>query len=173
MQPFRVPPLTDAERSELSELYRTTKDPRLRTRAQMVFLSADQHLKVPEIAPIVRESESTVLRWLQRYAAEGMQGLSDEPHPGRRSEVTDDYRHQLVEAVRRRPHSLNLPFSLWSLQRLADHLAERTGIRVSMETVRRTLKQGGIVWSRPQHTITSPDPDYEVKKRRLKRRASS
>lgn len=170
MPPFRLPPLTDSERFELDELYRTTKDPRLRTRAQMVFLSADQHLKVQEIAPFVRESEATVLRWLQRYHAERAKGLYDAPRPGRQATVTAAYRQRLLELVRRRPRSLNLPFSLWTLQRLGDQLAEQTGLRVSYETVRQTLKKGGIVLSRPQHKITSPDPEYEVKKRRLKRR---
>jgi transposase len=59
------------------------------------------------------------------------------------------------------------------LQRLVDYVAERTGIRVSDETVRRALKQAGIVLSRPQHKISSPDPDYQVKKRRSKIRATS
>ena len=54
------------------------------------------------------------------------------------------------------------------MQRLVDYLAERTGIRVSDETVRRALKQAGMVLSRPQQTISSPDPDYQVKKRRWK-----
>lgn len=152
----------------LDHLYRTTKDPRLRTRAQMVFLAAEQGLKVPQIATIVRESEATVLRWLKRYRAEGREGLQDAPRPGRPSEVTEAARTELLAAVRRRPRSLHLPFSLWTLQRLADYLAERTGLRVSDETVRRVLKQAGIVLSRPQHQISSPDPDYAVKKRRLK-----
>jgi hypothetical protein len=47
-------------------------------------------------------------------------------------------------------------------------MAEETEIRVSDETVRRLLKAEGIVLSRPQHKISSPDPEYEVKKRRLK-----
>ncbi len=85
------------------------------------------------------------------------------------STVTDTYREQLIEAVRRRPRSLDLAFSMWTLQRLADYMAEQTGIRVSTETVRRTLKAAGIVLSRPQHTISSPDPEYKVKKRRLKK----
>ena len=67
MQPIRVPSLTETQQQTLDELYRTTKDPRLRTRAQMVFLSAEQGLTVPEIATIVRESESTVQRWLKRF----------------------------------------------------------------------------------------------------------
>jgi transposase len=58
---------------------------------------------------------------------------------------------------------------MWTLQRLADYLAEETGIRVSDETVRRELAKEGIVFSRPQHTINSPDPEYQVKKRRLKK----
>jgi transposase len=60
---------------------------------------------------------------------------------------------------------------LWTLQRLADYLAERTGLRVSYETVRRVLAAAEIVLSRPQHTISSPDPEYAVKKRRSKRPA--
>lgn len=169
MKPFHLPVLTESQRLELEHLYRTTKDPRMRTRAQMVFLSVTQTLKVPVIAAIVRESESTVLRWLKRYQAEGANGLSDAPRPGRQATVTPAYRQRLLEVVRQRPRSLDLPFSLWTLQRLGDYLAEQTGIRVSLETVRQTLKKGGIVLSRPQHKISSPDPEYEVKKRRLKR----
>jgi transposase len=158
---------------ELDHLYRTTKEPRLRTRAQMVLLSAEQRLKIPQVAAIVRESEATVGRWLKRYLAEGLNGLHDAPRPGRPSPMTEAYRSALLAAVRRRPRSLGLPFSLWTLQRLVDYLAEKTSIRVSDETVRRALKHAGIVLSRPQHTISSPDPDYQVKKRRLKIRATS
>jgi transposase len=168
MKPIHVPPLTDDELRELEELYRKTKVPRLRTRAQMVLLSAEKGLRVPEIAEIVRESQATVLRWLKRYMAEGTAGLHDAPRPGAPARVTDAYREKLEAAVRRRPRSLGLPYSLWTLQRLADYMAEQTGIRVSYETVRRVLKSVDIVVSRPQHTISSPDPEYQVKKRRLK-----
>lgn len=168
MRPIHLPPLNDTQITELDTLYRKTKDPRLRTRTQIILLSAEQERKVPEIAEIVRESEATVLRWLKRYRAEGLEGLHDAPRAGRPSEVTDVYRTRLLEVVRRRPRSLNLPFSLWTLQRLVDYLAEETGIRVSMQTVRRLLAKADIVLSRPQHKISSPDPEYAVKKRRLK-----
>jgi transposase len=75
--------------AELDHLYRTTKEPRLRTRAQMVVLSVEQGLKVPQLAAIVRESEATVLRWLKRSLAEGIAGLQDAPRPGRPAEVTE------------------------------------------------------------------------------------
>jgi transposase len=135
----------------------------------MVLLSAEKKLKVDEIAEIVRESSVTVLRWLHRYMAGGMQGLVDAPRAGRSSILTDEFRKRLLEVVRRRPRSLELEFSMWTLQRLVDFMAEDTGIRVSTETLRRALAKEDIVFSRPQHTISSPDPDYQVKKRRLKK----
>src|SRR5689334_25325317 len=100
MKPIRVPPLNDAQCDELDTLYRTTKDPRLRTRAQMVLLSAEQSRNAPEIARIVRESEVTVQRWLKRYLAEGVEGLKDAPRPGRTATVTTSYRTELLAAVR-------------------------------------------------------------------------
>ena len=168
MKRIQIPPLNKEQLSELEELYQKTDKPRYRTRAQMVLLSSEQGLKAEEIAQIVRESDITVLRWLKRYLAEGIEGLKDAPRPGRNAVVTEEYRKRLLEVVRRRPRSLGLEYSMWTLQRLSDYLAEETGIRLSSETVRRELAKEGIVFSRPQHTISSPDPEYQVKKRRLK-----
>jgi transposase len=172
MKPIRIPALAPERLAELEDMYRSTRNARLRTRAQMVLLAAERRMTAAEIAEIVRASEETVRRWLKRYLAEGVEGLRDTPRPGAPRKVTAEYRERLVHAVRRRPRSLGLPFSLWTLRRLADHMAERTGIRVEYETVRLHLKAAGIVLSRPQHTITSPDPEYALKKRRSKRHAT-
>lgn len=169
MKPIRVDALTEKQVSELDQLYRQSKTPRMRTRAQMVLLASEQNMVAGQIAVIVRENEETVRRWLKRYLAEGIEGLADAPRPGAAPTVSQQWRDKLVTAVRRRPRSLDLPFSLWTAQRLADYLAQETGIRVSDETVRRHLGQAGIVLSRPQHKISSPDPDYLLKKRRSSR----
>jgi len=169
MKKLYVPSLSEEQKVELETLYRKTIIPRIRTRAQMILLSAERGLNSEEIADIVRESSVTVLRWLHRYIAEGLQGLMDAPRAGRSSTVTDKFRERLVEVVRRRPRSLDLEYSMWTLQRLADFMAEDTGIRVSTETIRRVLAKAEIVISRPQHTISSPDPEYQVKKRRSKK----
>jgi transposase len=92
MRPLHVPSLTRTQSEQFDHLYRTTKDPRLRTRAQMVLLSAEQELTVAQIAAIVRESEATVLRWLKRYLAEGIEGLQYAPLPGRPSPMTKTYK---------------------------------------------------------------------------------
>jgi transposase len=86
--------------------------------------------------------------------------------------MTEAYKDKLLAAVRR-PRSLGLPFSLWTLRLLVDYLAEQTGIRVSDETVRRALKHAGIVLSRPQPQISRPDPEYTLNKRRVRTPAIS
>jgi transposase len=164
MRPIQIPALSEEQSSALEALYRTTRNVRLRTRAQMVLLAVEKRLTAKAIAEIVRESEETVRRWLKRYLAADINGLPDAPRSGAPAKVTDTYRERLLQAVRRRPRSLGQPSSMWTLQRLADYLAEQTGIRVGDETIRLYLKAAGIVLSRPQHTITSPDPDYLVKK---------
>lgn len=168
MKPIRLPPQTAEQIAALDELYHTTKDVRLRQRAQLVLLAAEKNMVACEIGEIVRLNEQSVRRWLKRYMVEGIEGLHDQPRPGATVVVTEEYETQMVAVVRRRPRSLDLSFSMWTCQRLADYLAEETGIRVSDETVRRHLANAGIVLSRPQHKISSPDPEYEVKKRRLK-----
>src|SRR5215216_4049462 len=122
MHPIRLDALSPEQLYELDELYRATPDVRVRTRAQMVLLAAERRLVAAEIAAVVRQDEQTVRRWLLRYQAEGVAGLTDAPRPGSPGKLTAEYRRRLVECVRRRPRSVGLPYSLWTLQRLADHL---------------------------------------------------
>jgi transposase len=144
-----VPPLSEQQRIALDRLYRKTEMTGVRTRAE---------------AEVVRESSVTVLRWLSRYVAEGIQGLMDVLRSGRRLVVAEEFRKRLLEVVRRRPRSLGLEYSVRTLQRLGDFLAEEMGIRVSDETIRRELAKEDIVFSRPQRTISSLDPEYSSKK---------
>jgi hypothetical protein len=70
----------------------------------------------------------------------------------------------LLKIAHRRPGSFGQPYSLRTLQGLANYLAEQTGVRGEAVTVRAHLLAAGIVLSQPRHKITSPDPEYEVKK---------
>lgn len=91
-KPLEIPELTAAEAEALDTLYRTTRDVRLRTRAQIVLLAGEQRLTAPAIARIVRESDQTVRTWLKRWLAEGVEGLQDRPMPGGPTKITAAYR---------------------------------------------------------------------------------
>lgn len=168
MHPIKVRKLVNNELEDLGTLYDQTKVVRVRTRAQIILLAVEESMTAPQISRLVRKSEDTVRRWIKRFNSEGVNGLYDEPRSGPPSKVTQEYKNRLLQVVRQRPRSLDQPYSLWTLQRLADYLAEETGMRFSSETVRLILKANDIVISRPQYKISSPDPEYEVKKRRLK-----
>lgn len=151
---------------ELDELYRTTRDVRVRTRAQMILLAAEQRLAISEVAAIVHESGETVRRWIHRYEAEGLDGLSDAPRSGKPAKAGAAYRERLVKLVRRRPRALDLPSRCGPPPGWPTRLAEETGLRMSVASIHRLLRAAGLGFGRPQHTISSPDPDYAVKKRR-------
>src|SRR3954465_8909238 len=123
MKPIRIPDLAPEQLDALEELYRTTRDARLRTRAQRwsCWLPRASSGRRGDRPDRPQSSEETVRRWLKRYLAEGIEGLRDTPQPGAPRKVTTEYCEQLVHALRRRPRSLGLPFSLWTLRRLADY----------------------------------------------------
>ena len=120
MQALEIPAPSQEQFTTLEFLYHTTRDVRLRTRAQMILLAVEKHLTAAASAEMVRESEETVRRWMKRYVAEGSEGLHDRPRSGAPSKVTEAYRERVLQVVRQRPRSLDQPSSLWTLQRLAD-----------------------------------------------------
>ena len=146
MRALRVSELSDEAIRELDRLYRTTRDVRLRTRAQIILLAAEKGLLAAEIAEIVRTDEQTVRRWLKRYLSAGLAGLVDSPRPGGPRKVNEAYLAQLVETANQRPSTLALPFSQWTSERLAEYMAQKTGIQVHPETVRLHLKTAGVVF---------------------------
>src|SRR5690242_12534824 len=82
MQPLQLPEATEEQHRALDTLYQSTREVRLRTRAQIVLLAIEQKLTAPAIASIVRTDDQTVRRWLKRWMAEGVEGLKDRPMPG-------------------------------------------------------------------------------------------
>ncbi len=83
MPPARfVRALNSAELDQLQQLYRQTNSADIRSRCQMVLLSA-QHRAVAEIAACTFFGEDTVLYWIDRYERDGLTGLEDRPRSGR------------------------------------------------------------------------------------------
>ncbi|MBK8880184.1 MAG: helix-turn-helix domain containing protein [Haliscomenobacter sp.] len=172
MKPIKLK-LKEEELKALEQLYHQTKDVRLRTRAQIILLNGEQGMVTPSICCIVRMNEVSVQRILHRYQAQGIEGLKDEPRGGRPRKMTAEYLEKLIATVRRRPRALGLNYSIWTLDYVRDYMVKQTGILLSRETIRRHLYKQGITFSRPQHKISSPDPDYEVKKKRSKKPGKS
>jgi len=126
------------------------------------LLSADGWA-VPKIAELLRVDHATIHRWLDRFAVEGIAGLTIQWSNGRPPAWDEDYEWLLVETVRHDPRWYGLEQSLWTCSLLAGYLAQQTGVALSAVRVRVLLHHHGIHLKQPTLVVHSHDPQYDPK----------
>src|SRR6266542_1175837 len=134
--------LDQVAQAELERRYQTTRDAQTRTRYQMVLLNAQGHTS-PQIAQLVRCSADTVRRVLNRYLAGGPDAVPHRPHLGQPPHYPPAWEQELVRVADLDPRLVGVDSALWSCRLLADYLAEQTGHRAGVETVRVALHRAG------------------------------
>lgn len=155
-------PLSADERTELTQIYRTSDNRRLAQRAHAVLLRSEGY-PIPEIARLLRVDFTTVCRWLDRFADGGIAGLAISWGPGRLPRWDEAYEALLVDTMRHDPRWYGLEQSVWTCPLLAGYLAEHTGISMSPERVRLLLHQHGLDLKQPTPVVHSRDPQYDPK----------
>ena len=80
----KVIELTAEQREELENGYRNGQTHSFRQRCQMILLKSEERTSV-EVVGILGSCEMTVNNWLQRYEAEGIEGLRTRPGRGRKA----------------------------------------------------------------------------------------
>lgn len=161
----RVHTLSAQEQKALVDLYRQTNEANIRSRCQMILLS-NEGFSPPQIGKQVRFSRRTVTRFIQRYEAEGIQGLMTKPRSGRPPKVTAAYEAQLLKAVEQPPRELGLPFSNWTTANLAEYLHQLTDIELSARQVENILKANEWRLRRPVRTVKhKQNPDLVQEKK--------
>ena len=166
--PLRVR-LDQAARDELDRRYQTTRDATTRTRYQMVLLRAEGH-PVVEVAQLTRCSPDTVRRVLKRYLTGGPDAVPHRPHLGQPPHYPPAWQAELVRVADLDPHQVGVDSALWSCRLLADYLAEVTGHRAGIETVRIALHRAGWVCKRPRWTLSrkaQAQPGWAKKRLRM------
>ena len=150
--PLRVM-LDQAAHEELDRRYQTTRDATTRTRYQMVLLRAEGH-PVVEVARLTRCSPDTVRRVLKRYLAQGPDAVPHRPHLGQPPHYPPGWEQELVRVADLDPHEVGVDSALWSCRLLAGYLAQVTGHRAGIETVRIALHRAGYVCKRPRWVLS-------------------
>ena len=113
-------------------------------RAQMVLLSA-QGMAVPQIAEVTFTSPDRVRDVIHNFNADGFDSLKPRYAGGRPPKFTLAQRQEIRKAVLSRPVDHGLPFSVWSLSKLADFLvAEGVVDDISHEGLRTLLREEGV-----------------------------
>jgi transposase len=136
-------------------------------RAQMVLLSA-QGMDVAQIAQVTFTSPDRVRDVLHNFNLDGFDSLYPRYRGGRPRTFTLAQRRAIKQLGLSRPQDHELPFSTWSLAKLADFLvAEGVVDDISHEGLRVLLHQQGVSFQRLKTWKQSRDPDFESKKNRI------
>jgi transposase len=87
---------------------------------------------------------------------------------GRRPKFTLGQRREIKKIAKSKPADLDLPFSAWSLSKLAEFLVAAGVVDdISHEGLRTLLREEGVTFQRLKTWKASTDPDYAVKKARV------
>jgi transposase len=136
-------------------------------RAQMVLLSA-QGMDAAAIAKVAFTSEDRVRDVIRDFNADGFGSLYPKYKGGRPPKFSLPQRREIKKTAKSRPAEHGLPFSAWSLSKLAEFLvAEGVVDDISHEGLRTLLREEGVSFQRLKTWKASKDPDYAVKKARV------
>jgi transposase len=160
--------LTDQEGRRLEQIVRRGAHGSIRVRRALMIMASASGTPVPAIARLVAADEDTVRAVIHRFNREGLAVLDPRWAGGRPRRIEDDDIEVIVTAAATRPEKLGLPFTHWSLRKLAGHLAARAQpVRVSRERLRQILRARDITFQRTRTWKKSTDPDRDAKLDRI------
>jgi len=159
--------LSDDETADLRRLAQGQKvEARRRERARICWRSHNGQC-VREIVHAVGLNDKTVRRWIQRFNAQGLAGLTDAPRQGRPTTYARAEVGTVVATSLTPPDALGRPFGSWTLDRLVAYLSETHGITMKRSRIGEVLQAEGVRW-RTQETWFSErvDPAFAEKRGR-------
>lgn len=164
--PLFVRPLTDQEHHAIKQALRATESFTLR-RAQ-ILLNSSKGQQAAEIAETLGCAGQTVYNAIHDFNDRGLGALERQSNRPKAIETAFDEstRERLMEIAHKSPRLFGKERSTWSLATLAE-VAFTEGLtpkQVSIETIRRAIHALGSSWQRAKDWITSPDPQYALKK---------
>ena len=153
-------PAPEAER--LDTLFRSTADPKLRHRLQIVLMAHRGRAR-QDIAADLGVHRKTVTRWLNAYCAAGLDGLRPKKAKGQPGKIpaalADDVRRWVIDG----PAKQGLDRANWTHEELADHLRKTQGIQTSRSAVQRFCARIGIRLYRPTYRYERGDPAKQAR----------
>jgi len=105
--------------------------------------------------------------WVRRFNQTGFSRFEQVPNPrGRPPILRADQLRELVDVALSSPAERGLPFSVWSVSKLAEYCRRRKLLPpVTDEWVRRLLRREGLSAQRVRTWKTSTDPNFDRKKK--------
>jgi len=161
--------LTDQEGQRLQQIVRRGKHGSIRVRRALIIMASASGTTVPAIARLAAADEDTVRDVVCAFNEKGLAALDPQWAGGRPRLITEDDVEFIVTAATTRPEKLGLPFTHWSLRKLAAYLAANPcrAVRAGRERLRQILHDHGISFQRTRTWKESADPEKDAKLDRI------
>ena len=141
--------LTEAERDQLESWERRRTSAQALALRSRIVLAADEGLNNTEIASRLGIAVSSARKWRNRFAEHRLDGLTDEPRPGRPRTITDDrVKEVIVKTLETTPKDA----THWSTRSMAREVG------LTQSAVLRIWKAFGLQPHRQQTWKLSKDP---------------
>jgi len=145
--------VTEEQLAELEQAINRSPYPEVRQRAIAIRLQhVGQHPE--QVAQVVLVTSNTIYAWHKRWRQHGVAGLRDGDRTGRPAKADQAYLQELARVLELDPRTLELPFSIWTLNRLRLYLAEQTGLLLSYTRFRALMSREGYRWKEPKHDLS-------------------
>ncbi len=158
--------LSKKERIELEKVIKHTPDAKKVLKTQSILLSSE-HKTVQEIGHITRLTVATVCNYINRFDVEGLSFLDRKEGSGAPKKILDDI--DLDSIIQKAPRVTNDAPSQrghWTFGDLKIYLEMKYKIDVCNSTVLNELRRRRLKCKMPQITVSSPDPDFDRKKKK-------
>jgi putative transposase len=154
--------LTDAERKELLQAYRTCKDASTRTRYQAVRLYGEGYPEA-EIEQITGCNRTSLMEWCRAYRADHLQGLIDKRVGGNRAKLSQLQIEALQQMLHQYTPKEHLGYKastddgqFWTVEDLALVVRERYGVEYQSRTsYSRLLRLCGFSYQKSEKIFKS------------------
>jgi transposase len=168
-EPVRARRLTDQEGGRLQQIVRRGKHGSVRVRRAMIIMASASGTPVTAIARLVAADEDTVRDVIHAFNQKGLAALDPQWAGGRPRLISDEDVEFIVATATTRPEKLSLPFTRWSLRKLAAYLARNPAriVAVGRERLRQILRARQISFQRTRTWKESADPDKDAKLDRI------
>jgi transposase len=105
-------------------------------------------------------ARACIYNWLARYRAGGWHALRTGQRSGRPKKLNGTQIKWVYKTIRDKdPLQLKFPFALWTRSMIADLIKRQFGIRLSLSSVGRLLKQLGFSCQKPLYRAYQRDPE--------------
>ncbi|MBM3120513.1 MAG: helix-turn-helix domain-containing protein [Chloroflexi bacterium] len=159
---------TEETQHQLQQALKEADRPYIYRRLLIIRFST-QGKTVKELSGLFQLTPLTIRKYIQAYNTGGIKALMPHQKPGRSVKLSLT-KEQWLEILHQSPATfdeLKTACHHWTLERLAQYVEIYHGVRMHPSAWWHLLRRHQINLGRSQWKLTSPDPEYRVKRERV------